>query len=773
MERFSEREIEILRLMTEGLSNREISQRLALSPETIKWYNKQLFSKLGVSSRARAAAAATEYGLLNSPGPSAAQEGVIRRSNLPAQLNSYVGRTREISELKELLRSSRLVVLTGAGGTGKTRLALQIAAELQGNYREGAWLAELATLNEPGLVPDVISRVFDLNLPGDASLVDGLKRFLAPKHVLLLLDNFEHLLGAAPLIGELLAAAPQLTVLATSREPTRIYGEHVYPVEPLPLPSEEEAGHTEQLLANESVALFVQRARAARPSLRFDSPQVAAAARICHRLDGLPLAIELAASVTDVFAPSVLAERLAHDLWSLPDGRRDAPARHATLQAAIDWSYRLLDPDEQAGFRRLSVFRGGATLEGIEAVCRRGRSTETVRLVTSLVGKNFLQPREDHGEPRFTMLETVREFAAAHLESERETEVVRLSHAAYFAELSERADREFRGPRNAYWMRRLRSEHQNFAAALDWSLHGPEPSYGLRLAASLDDHWYYNGFFTEGRHWTDLAEQRSEAAPAIVRARLLRSIGNLGYARGDLGRSRASLEAAVELYRAQSDERGTAWCLASLALTGLASEGGRRQGVEWAELALEIFRRSQDRPGEADALNILGELARVQGDDDRARRYYEECLNLVQQTGETVREGMQYENLGVLAYRRGDYQLSRDLIRRGMTLSLNLGTNYGLASHLATLAGPVAALGQPRKAARLLGAANTHLQALGLDQQPADQPDLRRFLQAVLQALGEDEFQAEWDRGQAMTLQEAVDWALSDEAPDTDLVSAR
>ncbi|MBF8255443.1 MAG: protein kinase/transcriptional regulator, LuxR family, partial [Anaerolineales bacterium] len=236
MDRFGEREIEILRLMTEGLSNREISQRLSLSPETVKWYNKQLFSKLGVTSRARAAAAAADYGLLTTPQASGPERAAIHRSNLPAQVTSYVGRAKEVGEVKQLLKSSRLVVLTGAGGTGKTRLALQVAGDLQGHYREGVWLVELATISQRDLVAHAIGRVFELDLPGGAASVDGLKRFLTPKHLLLFLDNFEHLLGAAPLVGELLAVAPQLTVLATSRERLHVYGEQEYSVQPLQLP---------------------------------------------------------------------------------------------------------------------------------------------------------------------------------------------------------------------------------------------------------------------------------------------------------------------------------------------------------------------------------------------------------------------------------------------------------------------------------------------------------------------------------------------------------
>lgn len=762
VEPLSQRELEILRLMAEGLSNREVGDRLALSAETVKWYNKQLFSKLGVPSRSGAVAIADEYGLLETPGLPA--EGRPRRDNLPAPLTSYVPRPREAAEIKRHLKTSRLVMLTGAGGTGKTRLALEVATELVGSYRDGVWWVELAPVGHADSVASALCRVFGLQASGDSIPRDTLKHFLERRHLLLVLDNFEHLLEAGPWLGELLSQAPQLAALVTSREPLHIYGEQELTVGPLPLPTEAHFASVEQLLANEAVDLFFQRARAVRPSLHVSLEQAAAAARICTRLDGLPLAIELAASQTDMFPPTMLAERIARDPWSLPSGPRDVPRRHRSLQAAIDWSYELLDEDEKVAFRRLSVFRSGAALESFEAVCRQDLPGDSVALLAALVRKNLVKAREDPpGHPRFTMLETIREYAAAHLNHQGETDAVRRAHASHFADLAEQADREFRGARNRYWLQRLRSEHQNFEAALEWSLTGAEKSYGLRTAAFLDDHWYYNGFLTDGRRWTDLAERHGESAPTRVRARLFRAIGNLAYALDDQERSRTYFQKASEIYDETGDEMGVAWCQAFFALGDLDSDEGIRQGSQMARRALETFQRAGNNPGRAFALNVLGELARLQGDDELARSYYEECLALTRETGEAIREAMQYENLGILAYRRGEFEPSRRLILRGLALSRQLGSTYGLASHLATLAGPVAALGRPREAARLLGAANAHLQALGTDQQPADQPDIRRFLESVVQSLGEDEFEAEWQIGQAMTLDEAVDWALEGE----------
>ena len=763
MERFSEREIEILRLLSEGLSNREISQQLALSPETVKWYNKHLFSKLGVTSRTRAATAAAKYGLLEPPEKRAADQGAVRRSNLPAQVTSYVGRTREIAEVKQLLRSSRLLVLTGAGGTGKTRLALQVAGELQGHYREGVWLVELATISQPELVADAISRVFELNISGDVPLVDVLRRFLAPKHVLLLLDNFEHLLGAAPLVGELLAAAPQLTVLATSRERLHVYGEQEYSVQPLQLPYLGPASSVEGLLDNEAIDLFIQRARAAQPLLTLDDDQVFATARICVRLDGLPLAIELAASQAKIYPPSVLAERLEGSLQTLPSGPRDVPARQRTLRATIEWSHQLLREDEQTLFARLSVFQGGATLEGIDKVCRQGLQASTIEALTSLVEKNLVLTREPRdADLRFVMLETIREYASDRLSARGNADTTRQLHASYYADLADQAGREFRGLRNQHWIHRLRSEHQNLQAALHWSLRGTDPGFGLRMAAALVDHWRYNGFATEGRRWADLAIVRSENAPTKIRADLLRTVGSLSYVLSDLDRAQESLQQAAQLYHSMADEQGLAWCHTDLALTRLQTPDQIQRGMELARESLATFRRLDDKPGMAYALNTLGELARLQGDRTSAKRYYEGCLAIVKETGERNREAIQYENLGIIAYHDDEFELAERLIKQGLTLFRQLGSGYGLATVLGSLAGPVAALGRPRRAARLLGAADTHLESIGVDQQPADQPAIRLFLEAVRRALSEEDFQSAWQAGQRMTIQEAVSYALSD-----------
>ena len=346
-ESFSLREIEVLGLIADGLTNREISQKLYLSTETVKWYNKQIFPKLGVSNRTQAVKKAVELELLIPDKTSQVAVKPRLLSNLPAQLTSYIGRKVEIAEIKELLMEHRLVVLTGPGGTGKTRLALQVAGELPGNYRDGVWLVELASINNPAQVLNAIANVLSLSESNKMSLVSVLKHYLRNKHLLLLIDNFEHLLDAASLVGDLLAGAPGVTILATSRERLHLYGEQEYPVHPLGLPDIQRPEPTEQLLNYDAIKLFIDRARAAKPGFILGEDQIPAVVRICKLLDGLPLAIELSAPLVKVFMPSVIAERLEASLDALPGGPRDAPARQRTLRATLDWSYNLLQEDEK------------------------------------------------------------------------------------------------------------------------------------------------------------------------------------------------------------------------------------------------------------------------------------------------------------------------------------------------------------------------------------------------------------------------------------------
>jgi predicted ATPase/DNA-binding CsgD family transcriptional regulator len=759
-ENFSRREIEILNLIADGLSNREIAQRLYLSIDTVKWYNKHLYAKLGVNSRTQALKLARQYNLLQSQAETQDEEKPHPINNLPAQVTSYVGRNREIAEIRELLASSRLVVLTGAGGTGKTRLALHVAEALSPHYRHGVWLVELAPLNDPALVADAIARVLKVKTSGDTSLVEALKTSLARRHLLLLLDNFEHLLEAAPLVTELLACAPQLTILVTSRERLRLYGEVEYPIRPLSLPDLRKQESAQELLAYEAVDLFIQRARAAQPGLEIQDANVSAAARICSRLDGLPLAIELAASQVKIYPPPKLAQRLEHSLGALPDGPRDLPARQHTLRATIEWSTNLLQENEKRLLARLSVFSGGGVLESIQSICAPGLDGDILDTLVSLVDKNLVFVREGpEGEPRFTMLETIREFADELLVAGGEAETIHKSHTAYYADLAEQFGREIRSPRHVYWNARLQAEQGNLNAALAWSLAGTETLFGLRLVASLMDHWYYNGTLEDAR-WAELALGKMEGAPPDLRAAVLKSAGTLYHNLGDMPRVGKLYRQAVDLFQQLGDERNAAWSMMFLSIASSENPDELENCLAMAQQSLAVLRRWGDKPGMARALSALGELWRMKGDYESARSCYAESLALSQETGERVRQAIQYSNLGFIAYHQSQHQLAVEYIQQSLVILEELDIP-GVPVELYSLAGPTAALGYPSKAARLLGAAQAQQEITGVDLQPPDRQDILPIIDSVRQALGEEAYQQAWQAGHAMPTRQAIALALS------------
>ena len=764
IEPLHQKEIEILNLISEGLSNREISQRLYLSSETVKWYNRQMFKKLGVNSRTQAVKIASQQGILRSRDTSLTEEETAVRSNLPAQLTSFIGRQEEVQEIKELLKTSRLVVLTGAGGTGKTRLALQVATELTPAYRDGVWLVELATITDPALVANAIAEALNVNPIGEVSPLEVLKRFLRRKHLLLLLDNFEHLPEATPLVGELLAAAPQLTILATSRERLHVYGEQEYPVYPLRLPDTTRLEPIEKLLSYEAINLFAQRARSIQPRLELSEQNMPAIVQICLQLDGLPLALELAASQVKTYPPPILAQQLEKSLGTLPDGPRDLPARQRTLHATIEWSENLLGLDEKTLFARLAIFCGGGALDAIERVCNVGFGEKIIELLAALVEKNLVITREGQdGELRFTMLETIHDYARKRLISSDESQEIHRRHAVYYTDLAGVAYQEFRTFRQVYWFAKLRAEQDNLRAALAWSLGSEDIIYALRLVEALRDHWLYNGYAAEGRRWSELILEKRPEVPSNLLAGVLCTAGILAYTMSDVKRGEELLRRSVELYQQSDDERGTAWALTFLAITGIGSLGEIDRYIEMAQQSLKMFRKLEDQPGMAQAYNILGELARWTEDYEAAQHYYGECLRIVQLIGERMREAMQYVNLGVLAHYQDQYQLAVEQMRRGLVIFRELGTGYGLAMALAALAGPIAKLGDYEKAARLLGAADAEMESLGANQQPVDQIEIEQFLIYVRQALGEEAFQEAWQAGHELSIDEALNYALGSE----------
>lgn len=763
MEPLADREIQILDLISEGLTNREISQRLLLSIETIKWYNKRIFGKLGASNRTQAAKIAVERGFLEQENISEHEEEYYPLGNLPAQLTSFVGRSNEVAEVRELLKSHRLLVLTGTGGSGKTRLALQVAGDVSKDYRDGVWLVELASINDPNLVPEAIAQALKMQMGGDVSPGESLKRFLRRKHLLLLLDNFEHLLESAPFVGELLATAPKLSVLATSRERLHLYGEQEYQVQSLKLPSLPNEETPEQLLGYEAIDLFAQRAQAVQPGFTLDEAQASAVTQICIRLDGLPLAIELAASHVKVLPPSHLVQQMEASLGALSSGPRDLPQRQRTLQATIEWSYNLLSAGEKALFARLAVFNGGGTIEGIKEICNSKGSKNLLKDLYALVEKNLVVTRRGvDGDLRFSMLETIRQYASQCLSASGEAQEIHHRHARFFTQWVERAEHEIRTAKRDYWFTRFIAEQGNLISVLSWSLNGNQIEYGLRLVAALRVYWFYSGLGAEGRRWTELAVARSEKVAPQLRAGVLRSAGDIAYNLGDLPRGKELLSQALELYNALGDERNAALTMVLLSMFFIQEESEYSQGMALCTQGLNILRKVDDKPSMARALNILGELARLQGDDEAAWRYYQESLAIVKQTGERQREAILYNNLCCIANHQKKYELACRFAQNSICINRDIKSHFGLACVVKNLAGPVAALGGADPAARLLGISREIYSTLGCQIQPADQPEYDHIESIVRNQLGEVAFQKAFHAGQAMSFQEAISFALKE-----------
>jgi tetratricopeptide (TPR) repeat protein len=486
--------------------------------------------------------------------------------------------------------------------------------------------------------------------------------------------------------------------------------------------------------------------------------------QICTRLDGLPLAIELAAARCKLFAPQALLERLERTrdnspLRLLAGGSRDAPPRQRTLRDSIEWSYNLLDEDEKLLLARLAVFRGGCSLEAIESICSEDLSIDVLDGLASLVDKNLVQQKEMPGdEPRFVMLEMIREYAREQLKTSGEEETTRRRHAEYFVELAERAEPELRLAGCELWSGRLELDLENLRAVLGWSLSGGDVEIGIQLAGALGLFWYGNGYHVEGRQWTQQLLERLDEASLMYHPKFLLSAGHLAFLY-DLDTGRPLFRRALDISRELGDRLQMAWALALLGYTMLREP---QTAMPIVEESLALFRELDHQPGIAQALNIMGEIARFNGDDDHARHAYEECLAVSQQTGETRRIVFMYNNLTFIALHESEAGRARDLGRQGLQLARTINNRLQLATALALLAGAIGALGQPQQAARLLGASERTLERLGAFHQPNDKREIDSIIAAVRTQLDEATFQATWTQGRELTLEQAVAQALDE-----------
>jgi predicted ATPase/DNA-binding SARP family transcriptional activator len=715
--------------------------------------------------------------VLSSAGLASRPAGNLAPNNLPAQVTSFIGRQRDIARVLAQFEEdgARLLTITGPGGTGKTRLALQVAGRLveshAGRYPDGVFFVDLSLIDREDLAPSAIARALGmLEIPG-RPLSELLADHLRDRRTFVVLDNFEHVMGAAALLAGLLGTAPGLTVLVTSREVLRLYGEQVYDVQPLELPPLDPAAPLASVLENEAVQLFHQRARAARPAFTLDGENAARVAEICVRLDGLPLAIELAAARAGLLSLDQLLGQLDDRLKALRGGPRNVHARQRTLGDTIDWSYNLLGEGEKRLFARLAVFHGSCCLEAVEQVCAGDLDLDAAEALESLRNKSLLrgEPGPDC-EPRFAMLETIRAYTLKKLEETGEAEEIRRRHASYYLALVERAAPELTGgSRQIQWLDRLEREYSDLRAALQWSLDGGDVVLGQRLAGGLLMFWNRHFHYAEWEWWIAQALEHRETAPLDVRARLLFSLGDSTYFLQVPQAGVQPLREAVSLYRKLGDRRNTAWALVVLAIVlGFADPGKYPEALALGEEGLALFRTLDDPAAVAQALNVLGELTRSQGQDQRACQYYEESLAIAIQIGDRLREEMMYENLGFVAYHEGKYALSRDFFLKALALAREIDVKAMTACTLSFLSGPLGALGHPDSGVQLLAASEALERAMAFVHQPADQEEIDRYKADLRARLPDHDFQAAWEAGRALAAQgldEVLRFALDEAFP--------
>ncbi|HSH82039.1 MAG TPA: LuxR C-terminal-related transcriptional regulator [Herpetosiphonaceae bacterium] len=698
---------------------------------------------------------------------------LLRRSRLPASLTPLIGRAREVAAICNLLTgdAARLLTLVGPPGVGKTRLSTQVASDVDPHFRDGVYFVRLAPLADAARVASAIARILDIPESADQPLVESLAHALHHKHLLLVLDNFEHVVAAAPLVTTLLESAPRVTVLATSRTPLHLYGEYAYQVPPLEVPNPTELPPFEQLVEYGAIRLFEARAQAVQSEFRVTPEHAPVVAEICARLDGLPLAIELAAARLKHFVPRELLRRLSSRLDEFGPGPRNVAERHQTLRGAITWSFLLLDPNEQLLFARLGVFAGGCTGQALAAVCvSEGAQGQDVQVALESLLDHSLVRREmgRDGEPRFLMLETILAYARERLDAYGVEHVVRSRHSAYYLGVAETAEPALRGPDQAAWLERLEAEHDNLRAALAWSAaRGDCADQAVRLVVALLWFWVFQWQIQEGRTWCErlLAGCRptdQDDQHLLARAQLLFGAGMFAWGQNDFVTAQAQLQESVQLARRLGDTRtlGRALTFLGNVYVSQAEFGAARPVLEESAALLA---EAGDAFGRTRALDALGRMLQAQGDVERMGAVYEEMLAAAQELGEHGGIGWAQYRLGLLAGHRNDRVAQSRYFEQCLVNFAVIEHKLGVMAALDGLGSLAALCGQARDAAILLGAAEALRAVMVDDMRPPAERAAGEHVKATARAqLSEAAWDAAWAQGQAMTLQQAAAYALQD-----------
>jgi len=832
LEPLTRRERDVLYLLAQGLSGPEIAEKLTLAVSSVKWHSKHLYAKLEVNSKKQAIARAHELGLLGAPpgapvsgspqtAPSPATEPESRH-NLPLQVTRFFGREGEVAQLIELLGENRLVTLTGSGGVGKTRLSLRTAEEVLADFSDGVWIVELAPLADPAQVAPQIATTLGVRDEPGRPILDTLTNRLRERQFLLVLDNCEHLLAVCAQVADsLLRACPRLRLLATSREPLGVPGEALFPVPSLPYPDSGIAVTVEKVREYAAVRLFLDRARLVTPDYQLGSHNVAAVAQICQRLDGIPLALEMAAARINILSSDQLARRLQDVFQVLTGGSRTALPRQQTLRATIDWSYNLLSEPERVLLQCLAVFAGGCTLEAAEAVCSGGEPAagqailpeELIEVLASLVAKSMVVADRQAGEAaRYHLLETIRQYALAKLSARGEAEAVRRRHSEYYLEL---ASSSRRGPVFTFqsWLHQMEPEHDNLRAAFGWSHSTPSQiELSIRLANALLAFWDGRGYFAylgEARAAfetmlarPDIANYPGEKAQALLlvgktlfmqgdvraaeaplaeslalyqelgdrgnTANILFHLGQFARERGDADTARAWLEQALVIVQELGDQQGICNVMGTMG-EAVILQGKLAEAKAMEQESLALARQLGDSQGAGWALNQLGHVAQLEGDYEEAVRLHQASLPIFEQLGPAEAGYVHaHYDLGETALAQSDAQTAADHFTDALAVAEDLGDRQAIAWCLAGLAG-VAVLGkEPERAAWLWGAAETLRQRLGFREGPCAHDTHERLKAQAREWLGHAAFTTAWGNGEAAALTDAIQRASRVDMASTD-----
>lgn len=757
--RLTPRELQVAQLVRDGLTDREIAARLFIGRRTAEWHLKQIFNKLGFSSRAQVAAWVAQDQAAGATGDSSGPY----RHNLPFQLTTFIGRRNDLAEIRRIIATKRLVTLAAVGGAGKTRLALELATQVLDDFPDGAWLVDLTPIKDGHLVARVFGSALAVHERPRQPIAQTLIDHLRGRRLLLVVDNCEHVVDdCAALIDNILRSCPGITVLATSREPLRVDGETVRRLAPLDVPDTAVQADLDELAGCEAITLYLDRARLATPGFEMNAENAAAITELCRRLDGIPLAIELAAARTGLMSPDQILNRMQDRFGLLTTGSRAGPERHRSLQLALDWSHDLLSHQERTVFRRMSVFAGTFSLEAAEEVCSDDELdvSAITGLLGSLVDKSLVIAIDRGTAPtRFRVLDTLHQYGHDRLAENQEVERSNQRHCEFFVSLAEEASANLRGRDQRAWHERLSQDIGNLRLALEWSIRR-EPEANLRLNVALTaGFWQVHGLIQEGEDWFQRALGAYPARNRL-RAQLLEVGVTLSYWRDDIGGASSRWDECMDIYRELDDGNGIARALTRGA-TLAAWRGDFEKAHSYYDDGLAGSRAAGDAGYRSLILTNMGRLAIREGDHLQARMYLEESLSQLEPIGDQQLITFTHGYLGLNAIDSGDLAAARSHLEQAITTARSLDFTFGIAVILMYFAALAAAQSHPVRALHLAGASESLAESAGGTPVRVTKPLVERWLEQSRRELGSKRSAAYRAEGRAMTREQAIEYALN------------